>query len=83
MILLERPPRGYGEQGNLPFLLKGTREHLVTFKELLLKRTTFKELGNISTFLFREYSTNIIGNKGDFLIFFREHGNPDPPGGPH
>ncbi len=35
------PPRGYGEQGNLQFLLMGTREHLVTFKELLLKKDHF------------------------------------------
>ena len=26
-----KPPRGYGEQGNLPFLFMGTWEHLANF----------------------------------------------------
>ena len=45
------------------------------------QKTPFEEPGNSSIFLFREHSKNIVGNKGDFLEFFREQGNIDPPGG--
>ena len=39
-------------------------------------------LGSNVEFLYREQSKSIIGNKGDFGNFSREHGNTDPAGEP-
>ena len=71
-------PRGYGEQGNLQFLLMGTWEHDQFFQGNLGTKWI---LGSKSAFLLREQSKNIFGNKGDFGNFSKEHVNTDPPGG--
>ena len=78
-ITILRPPRGYGEQGNLPFLLFETWEHEPIFHGNL--GTTWI-LGSNLEFLLREQSKNTFGNKGDFVNFSKEHGNTDTHWGP-
>ena len=68
---------GYGEQGNLRFLLMGTWEHEQIFQGNLGTKWI---LGSNLEFLLAEESKNIFAKKGDFGDFSREHGNTDPLG---
>ena len=77
-LYLYGPPRGYGEQGNLSFLLMGTGELEQIFQGNLGKRWIL--VSNVE-FLLGEQSKNTFENKGDFGNFSREHGNTDPLGG--
>ncbi len=52
------------------------------FQELGIKGLLLRNWGTFQHFyLGNTYSTNIIGNKGDFLIFLGKMGTLTPPGG--
>ena len=69
--------RGYGDQGNLPFLLMGTWEHEKIFQGIL---GTMWILGRSLEFLLSEQSKKIFWNMADDGNFSREKGNMDSPG---
>ena len=70
-------PRGYGEQGNLPFLLMGKWEYAYTFEGNLGTKWI---LGNNLEFLLREQSKHFWGTREILEIFLSNTGIQTPMG---